>query len=67
MEAYVTQGSHPINESTSGAFWDDMNNTSLLRGTEASQLINQSIIDDYGSAQDITNLISNKIYNTSVK
>ena len=39
-------------------------------GNEASynsHLVNQSIIDDYGSAQEITNQITNKIYKTSVK
>ena len=40
MEATVAQGGHPINESTSGAFWDDINNTTVIRQTEASQMLN---------------------------
>ena len=43
----------------------------MRSGNDASSnsklLVNQSIIDDYGSAQEITNQITNKIYKTSVK
>ena len=63
-----------VNESASGAFWDDINNQSMSAfmrsGNDPSSnhlAVNQSIIDDYGSAQEITNQITNKLYKTSVK